>query len=1021
MIINKIHMLKIACLFLCMVFIQEVNAQWVRGSVRSSEDNEALAGVSVSVKGTTDGVVTDADGKYKIEVNAGGAVLVFSYLGMQTQEVPVTGTEINVVLVPDSKLLDQVVVVGYGSQKRSTISGAVSTITSEEITETPVTRIEQALQGRTAGVQIAQNSGSPGSPLMVRIRGAGTINNSDPLYIVDGVPVSGLDFLNPADIESINVLKDAASAAIYGARGANGVILIKTFSGRKNEGGTIQYQSYYGVQSVWKKLNLMDAREYAIISNEAHIAGGKTPLPQFSNPDALGKGTDWLDELFQTAPIMDHNLSIMGSSDKSSYVVSGNYFGQNGIVGGDKSDFNRLTARINTTNKVNKWLSIGNTFNYTWLRRNFLPENNEFTTPLMKAINIDPTTPVRKEDGTFAYSPYADTDISNPLNQIATTYDKWTTNRIVGSVFAEVETLEGLKVKTAYSMDNTFATRNIFYPKFDLSVDPVLSDAPSLEKRLINSVVINNYAWKNWQWENTISYNKKFGSKHNTNWVLGTAALNNRYDYSGGSNSNLPSNNPDDAYIDNTIDPIESQTSSGGASESSLNSYFGRVNYDYSGKYMATATLRADGSSRFGANNRWGYFPSFSAGWLLSEESFWESGLVSTMKLRASWGQNGNDNIGNYSYTSVVSSGQNYTFGPGETITNGSVSLTAANPDLKWETTTQSNVGIDMEMWKGRLNLSTDFYIKKTSDMLYAIPVLLTSGTGAPTQNIASAKNTGWELAASYRNADHPFKWELGGNITVIKNKVTDLGTGGEPISSGHVQSANANVARTDVGHPLGSFFGYVTDGIFQTNEEVASHAFQNENTSPGDIRFKDLNGDHVIDIKDMTYIGNPIPDFTYGFTADFSFKGFDLKMFWQGTQGNDIYNATVRYDFTYVNRPVSTLERWTGPGTSNTEPRVSLTDPNQNARVSDRFVEDGSYIRLKNIQLGYSLPTKWLDVIKVKECRIYISGQNLLTFTKYSGMDPEIGVIGSSLEMGIDKGFYPQARTILGGISVKF
>ncbi|HQW71877.1 MAG TPA: SusC/RagA family TonB-linked outer membrane protein, partial [Saprospiraceae bacterium] len=421
------------------------------------------------------------------------------------------------------------------------------------------------------------------------------------------------------------------------------------------------------------------------------------------------------------------------------------------------------------------------------------------------------------------------------------------------------------------------------------------------------------------------------------------------------------------------------------------------------------------------ANNRWGYFPSFSAGWTFTEDNILEN-VMDFGKVRASWGQNGNDNIGNYGYTSVVSTGQNYTFGPGQIITNGSVALGASNPDLKWETSTQTNIGLDMEFFNSRLQVITDYYIKKTSDMLYAIPVLSTAGTAPPTQNVATAVNKGFEFGVNYAGgAGSAIRYNIGGNITFINNEITNLGTGGEPINSGRIQSANSTVARTDVGHPLASFYGYVTDGLFQTQEEVTSAAFQNENTAPGDIRFKDLNGDNVIDVKDQTYIGNPIPKATYGLTGDISFMGFDLSMFWQGSQGNDIYNGSVRYDFSYVNRPNSALERWTGPGTSNFEPRVNLNDPNQNARVSDRFVEDGSYIRLKNLQLGYTFPKLWMNKAKIKEFRVYVSAQNLLTFTKYNGLDPEIGTIGGALELGIDKGFYPQARILLGGVSLKF
>ena len=1016
-------MKKLYFSLLLTVFAQALSAQiMVSGQLTNAADGEPLIGATVAVQDMARGAVTDLDGRYRLEVAGAESVLVFSYTGMITKTETVGARrEINVALEENNSLIDEIVVVGYGSQKRSNISGAVSTVSSEEIAELPVLRVEQALQGRTAGVQVTQNSGSPGSPLTVRVRGTGTINNSDPLYIVDGVPVDGLDFLNPNDVESINVLKDAASAAIYGARGANGVVLITTKTGKKNEAGRVNYDAYMGMQSSWKKTNLLSAREYAILSNEAHIAAGVKPLAEFANPDALGQGTDWLDAIFQDAPMSSHQLTFTGGSEKSSYTISGNAFDQNGIVGGDKSGFQRYTARINGTHEVKPWLSIGTNLGLTHLKRRFLPENNEFTTPLVRALNMDPLTPIRKADGTYAYSRYSDTDITNPLNAIDQTHDRWRTNRIVGAAFAELSLTKELRFRSSYSVDATFATRDIFYPKFDLSNDPVLSDAPSGEKSTTNSVVRQNNSWRTWQWENLLTWDHNFGQRHQVTLTAGTAALENRSEYSGGANTNLPSNDPKDAYIANTIDPITAQSAYSGAGESALLSYFGRANYALDDKYLLSAAFRADGSSRFGANNRYGYFPSVSAGWIMSHEDFWNIHAINFFKLRASWGQNGNDRIGDYGFTTVVLSGQNYTFGPGQVITNGSVALTVANPDLKWETIEQTDFGFDAEFLEGRLSWTSDYYIKKTTGMLYAAPIPLTVGAAPPVRNVASVENMGWETALNFRTRAGAFKYSVGGNIAFVKNKITGLGEGGEPVFAGRVQSANASVTKTELGQPIGSFFGYVTDGIFQNQQEVTSHAFQNENTAPGDIRFKDLNGDNVINADDQTFIGNPTPDFIYGITADLEWKGFDLGLFFQGSQGNDIYNATVRYDFTYVNRPVSVLKRWTGPGTSNSEPRVNLNDPNQNARVSDRFVENGAYLRLKNIQLGYSLPSSLLRKIRFEKFRMYASAQNLLTFTKYSGMDPEIGAYSGALDAGIDRGFYPQARVFIGGVNVTF
>ena len=1013
---NKILLALLATLFSCNFAVAQ---RTITGTV--FDEREPLIGATVQIQGTGTGVATDFDGTYSIQVPNDNTVLLFSYIGLETQEIIVGNqTSINVILKENASVLDEVIVVGYGTQKRSNISGSVGVVTAEEITETPILRVEQALQGRTAGVQVAQNSGSPGSALTVRIRGIGTINNSDPLYIVDGIPVGGIDYLNPNDIESVNVLKDAASAAIYGARGANGVVLITTKGGKRNQDGQITYESYYGIQSPWKTINLLNAEEYAILSNEAHINSGLTPLPEFATPSAIGAGTDWLGAIFQDAPMTNHQIGITGGSENSAYALSANYFLQEGIVGGEKADFERMTVRFNSNADVKSWLKIGNNISFTNLTRNFLPENNEFTTPLVRALNMDPVTPIYKSDGTYAYSRYADTDIVNPVNAIEQTYNQWNSNRLVGSAYADATISDALNFKSTYSMDITFAEQNGFVPRFDLSNDTTLADAPAGERSLVNSVSIGNNIWTNWQWENLLTYDKTFGD-HVILANLGNTVLKNRHDYNGGANTNLPSNRWEDAYIANTIDPITSMSSYSGADESSMLSFFTRVNYEYLDKYLASVTFRADGSSRFGANKRFGYFPSASFAWIASYEDFWNYDAITFFKIRTSWGQNGNDRIGNYGYTSIVSNGQNYTFGPDELITNGAIALSPGNEDLQWETSTQTNIGIDVELLDGKITFTGDYYIKNTSDMLYAAPIPLHVGAAfPPTQNIGEVNNSGLELALNHRNTVGGLKYEVGGNIAFVSTEVVYLGEGGEPISTGRVQSANANVSRTEVGKPIAGFYGYVTDGIFQNAEEVSAHAFQSEETQPGDIRFKDLNNDGIINEEDQDYIGNPTPDFTYGGNISLDYKNFDFSLFILGSYGNDIYNATTRYDFTYVNRPVSELNRWTGEGSTNENPRVSLTDPNQNARVSDRFVEDGSFARIKNVQLGYTLPRGLSERMKIEKFRVYVSAQNLYTITNYSGLDPEIGAL-NALEIGIDRGFYPQARTFLGGIQLAF
>ncbi|MBK9733916.1 MAG: TonB-dependent receptor [Saprospiraceae bacterium] len=1016
--------MKTILIFLLTFCVLYVEAQiTITGKVTLGAEKEDGIGVNILLKNNNAiGTITDLDGNYSIIVPDNEAILEFSYVGYVSQDIVVGNQKIiNILLEENASQLEEVVVTGYSTQKRSNISGSVATLNSKDISERPILRVEQALQGQTAGVQVAQVSGSPGSPLTVRVRGVGTINNSDPLYIVDGIPVDGLDFLNPTDIESINVLKDAASAAIYGSRGANGVVLITTKGGKKNQVGKISYDGYYGVQRAGRLLDLLNAKEYATIQNEAYVAAGKTPPAEFVNPDALGVGTDWQEAIFETAPIMSHQLTFTGGGTSSAHTLSANYFSQDGIVGGPKSNFQRATVRLNASNDLKPWLTLGSNLGFTWLKRNNLSENNEYNSPLIRALNIDPITPVRKADGTFAYSNYTDTDIANPVNGIAQTHDTWTSNRLVGNAFSILKLGKGFTFRSTFSLDVTFAISRNFRPKYDLSNIPSISEAPAAEKNLVNSVGVSNNTWKNRQIENVLTWQQTIGNVHDVTIVAGTGTINNRFDVSGGANTNLPSNDPKDAYISNTVDPIASQSAYQFASESTLLSFFAKGNYEYSKKYLFGATMRMDGSSRFGKNNRYGYFPSASLGWVVSQENFWKSKAISNLKLRTSWGQNGNDRIGDYSYTTVVNNGQNYTFGDKEIITNGSVALSAANPDLKWETSTQTNFGADVEFYDGAFDFTADYYIKKTYDMLFAAPIPFTAGTAAPIQNVANAENKGLELAANHRNRKNKFKYSIGANISFVKSQITGLGRGGEPVLSGTIQSANAQAAKTDVGHPIASFFGFVTDGIFQTPAEIEAGAFQSKETAPGDIRFKDLDGNGVIDQSDRTYIGNPTPEYTFGLNSVLEYEGFDLAINFQGSQGNDIYNNTTRYDFGYVNRPSSVLGRWTGPGTSNSIPRVNLSDPNQNARISDRFVEDGSYIRLKTVTFGYNLSSKYLKKFKFEKLKVYLTAQNLLTFTNYSGLDPEIGNIGGSLQIGIDRGFYPQARTMMVGLNLTF
>jgi TonB-linked SusC/RagA family outer membrane protein len=995
----------------------------VTGVVTSADENVGLPGVTVVEKGTQNATFTDIDGRYTLMVASNEAVLTFSFIGYVKKERTVAeAASIDVVLELDVESLEEAIVMGYGNQKRSKISGAVGTISTKEITSLPVLRTEQALQGRAAGVQVTQNSGQPGSTQSIRIRGTGSLNNAEPLFVVDGIPSAGIDYLNPSDIESISILKDAASAAIYGARGGNGVVLITTKAGAKNQKPQITYETYFGIQEPWKYMALLNAEQYAILMNESRSAGGLSPLEALSNPVALGSGFDWQDEIFERAPMMNHSFSFTKGTETSSTAIGGSYFSQDGIIGGDKGRFERFTFRVNTRQDGGEKFRMGQNVNFTYLDRAALAENNEFATPVGRALNMDPTTAARRPDGSFAYSEFIDSDIANPANQIALTNDQWVTNRFVGSVFGEYDILPNLTFRSTMSVDLSLGSQTIFNPAFDLGIGLNDPNRPAYEWREINSLVRGENKWSNWQWENTLDYSKAFKNGDEIQVTAGYSALRNHYTNFYGSRDSLVSNEFEFAYLNNSLNSAEQAPSAnGGVSESSFVAQFMRINYNLGNAWSFSGTVRRDGSSRFGVNNRYGIFPSLSAAYNLTELPWVaEKDWIDFLKLRGSWGQNGNaDGIGNFDYTSLVLNGLNYTFGPEQQQVNGAGPVNTSNSDLKWETVVQTNVGLDADLYKGKFNIVLDYFVKSTNDMLAVVPLPGVVGFSPSATNVASAKNSGIELALNHRNQIGKWNYSIGGNIAFIKNEVTDLGEGGQPLSTGNVFGAGDFVSYTEIGMPIAYFYGYETDGIFQTNAEAEAYTALPD-AQAGDVRFVDQNGDNVIDGDDKVQIGNPHPDFTYGINMEAKYKGFDLTLFLQGSHGNDLYNGVFRYDLNTTNLPVSALERWTGEGSSNLHPRISHSDPNQNNRVSDRFIEDGSYMRIKNLQLGYTLPASVLEQMKISNFRVYVAANNLFTFTNYSGLDPEIGSRGT-LEIGIDRGFYPSARSFIVGLNVTF
>lgn len=1014
----------------------------VHGKVTDVETGEALPGVNVLIKGTSLGTATDVNGNYTLTVPSLTDTLVISYIGYQTQTIPIRGRSmIDVALKMQAVSGGQVVVIGYGTKLKRQVTGSISSVQASDLQEQPVTRVEDALQGRTSGVTIAASSGQPGAASNVRIRGVTSINNSDPLYIVDGVPVDngGIGYLNPEDIASIQVLKDAASAAIYGTRAANGVILITT---KKGTAGNMQvnYNGYVGIQQPAKKLDLLDATEYATLRNEASVAAGNGIL--FPNPKSLGKGTDWQSTIFNnSAAIMNHDLSISGGNSKATYYASLGYFDQQGIVASPISHDKRITIRINTTLNLKSWLRFGENFGYTYDKNRGLGNtNSEFGGPLSSAINLDPITPavvtkksvansspystqpvIRNDKGQpYGISTIVGQEMTNPLAYIQTKLGNynWSDN-IVGNVYAEIEPIRGIKFRSSLGAKKAFWGADNFTPVFFLS--------PTQQNLTNASIYRDMHQGLIWNWDNTLTLSRNFGAHHVT-FLVGTSAQTNNARSVNGSFLGIPADNFDDASMNFSVPTVDRIAGGSENQPYALNSYFGRISYNYKGKYLLTGILRVDGSSRFGSANRYGRFPAVSVGWVPTLESFWpENNVVTFLKIRGSYGVNGNDkSLSDFQYVSTISGGRNYVLGPGGTIYTGASPNAPANPDLKWERTSQLDLGFDATLFTD-FTLTFDVYNKKTSGMLrqIAIPIYV-GASGQPYGNVASLTDKGLEVDLGYQKQIGSFNINVNANASYAENEVTDIGDQ-QFISGATFQAAAFPISRTAVGEPVGEFYGFKELGIFQTQAEV--DAYKNKaggliqpNASPGDFKWADLNGDGQITSDDRTFLGNPTPPWTFGITASADWKNFDILVFGQGVYGNDIFQGLRRLDILTANYTTAALGRWTGPGTSNTFPRLDDSDPNKNfTRPSDFYLSSGSYFRIKTLELGYSLPSNITRAIGLQKMRFYVSGHNLFTFTNYTGYDPEIGgnLTGSNISYGIDRGIYPQARSFMFGWDV--
>jgi TonB-linked SusC/RagA family outer membrane protein len=1002
----------------------------------TGENNEPLSGVSVVVKGTNKGTSTDNQGIFSLVADR-EAVLVISYIGYETREIRVNGEQlVNIKLAVSNKILDQVVVIGYGTQKKSVVTGAISSVKAADLENQAIPRIEEALQGRTSGLTIAASSGQPGSSSTVRVRGTTSINTSDPLYVVDGVPidVGGLDYLNPEDIQSIEVLKDAASAAIYGTKAAAGVILVTTKRGRI---GNVQfnYNGYYGTQAPARKLDLLNATQYATLRNESALAAGNS-LP-FPDPQFYGTGTNWQDLIFNNdARIQNHQINVSGGNEKSTYYGSFGYFAQNGIVATPISDYKRFTASFNSSHKIKSWLNFGNNVSYSYIKSQSLGNtNSEYGGPLSSAINLDPVTKAVITDPTVIvqspYSTYADytikdpngnpygisnyvgQEMTNPLAYIQTQLGNYNwSHNFVGNVFLEIEPLKGLKLRSNIGGKLSFWGSESFTPTYFLS--------PTYNNLSLNSFHRDLEHNLYWNWDNTISYSRSIGL-HNFTVLAGTGA---REASGAGANvtyQGLPVNTFAQASLNFSV-PTAQQVAGGYENQPyKLSSYYGRITYDYDGKYLLTGIIRRDGSTRFGSNNKFGTFPSVSIGWVPSREDFWpKNEVISTLKIRGSYGVNGSDNFGDFQYESTVSGGRNYGYGNPVVGVIGNSPNAPANESLKWERTSQTDIGLDAVVFRD-FDLTFDAYKKNTTGMLLQINLPgYVGATGQPWGNIASLEDKGLELELGYTKKIREVNIKLNGNVSYVKNTITNIGVNNF-LNGASIKAVADVLSRTAVGQPIGAFYGFKTLGIFQTQADVNNYVSKSgnliqPNAKPGDFRFADLDGDGSISLSDRTFIGDPTPHWAFGFTANASWKNFDIVLFGQGVAGNKIFQGLRRLDIGNANYQTSALSRWTGPGTSNSYPRLVDGDPNGNfSNASSFYLQSGNYFRIKSLQIGYTVPNAFMQKIGLQKARIYISSNNLVTFTKYTGYDPEIG--GSSY--GIDRGIYPQARSFLAGISI--
>lgn len=994
-----------ALLFILAPALAAAQQLTVSGLVTSAEDGRPLPGVAVTVEGTDIGMITASNGRYLLRVPDGNGTLVFSSIGFAEQRVPIEGrSTINVSLETEAIALQEIVAIGYGTQQRRDVTGAVASVSGEEIAEVATPSAVQALQGRVAGVQVTPESGQPGVGAVVRIRGVGTLNNASPLYVVDGMLLDDINFLNPSDIQSIDVLKDASATAIYGSRGANGVVIVTTKQGTIDRPTRFSLNAWVGMQEPLRTIDLVNAQEYVTLANELAQNTGQ-PLP-FPDPGAVTADVDWQDEIFGSAPIQSYQLSASGGTDRITYYFSGNLIRQEGII--DRSEFDRLTLRLNNEYQLTDAFSLGHNLSFSYTDKRDPPG------VLSALYRADPTIPARNPDGSFA-DMNVRSSAGNPAAVIEFTNNDREERRLVGNLFADVSFLNNFSFRSSFGLDYQDGDFRNFVPVYFVSA---VQQNPESDLR----VEFRNH--NSWLWENTLNYNWA-NQNHRVNALAGITAQSFFFEEIGGTRINIAGEDPSLWFLN--AGDAAGQTNFNRAEDWRMLSYLFRANYTLNDRYLFTGSLRIDGSSRFGEDNRYGYFPSFALGWNMDQESFMQDvDWVSALKLRASWGQIGNDKIGPYPAVATVTGNLNAVFGEDESLNFGATPVRLANPEVKWERTTQFNIGTDFALFQGRLGGTLDYYSRTTDDILIDVPIPRFIGAqGQPFVNAAEVKNSGFEASLTWSLDRDNWGYEIGVNGATINNEVLALAEGRSEIFGGGLGNETGFVTKTVVGQPIGSFFGFQVDGVFQNEAELAQFPRRGPE-QVGDLRFKDLSGpdgvpDGVVDSHDMTFIGSPIPDFTYGFHARFRYGIFDFSAQFSGVSGNEVFNGKKAVRFGIENFERSYLDRWHGEGTSNREPRV--TNAGHNYVASDRFIEDGSYFKLQNAQLGIQLPSSVIGGLPVESARLYVNGTNLFMITDYSGYTPELTHATNVTSAGIDffAGVYPPARTLTIGLDVMF